>query len=70
MARKVGKKITETQIKKINISGAFAKVVVKTDYTVNNVFKEETEDDLYEEENDDDDIFSNIELLDEDSFPF
>lgn len=67
----VGKKITETQIKKINISGAFAKVVVKTDYTVNNVFKEETEDDLYEEENDDDDIFSNVELpFDEADLPF
>ena len=44
--------------------------MVKTDYTVNNVFKEETEDDLYEEENDDDDIFSNVELFDEDSLPF
>ena len=65
----VGKKITETQIRRINISGSFAKVVVKTDYTVNNVFKEETEDDLYEEENDDDDIFSNIEL-DMDDMPF
>lgn len=56
----VGKKVTETQIEKINISGAFAKVVIKTDYTVDNVFKEETEEDLFEEDNDD--IFSGVEL--------
>lgn len=65
----VGKKVTETQIEKINISGAFAKVVIKTDYTVDNVFKEETEEDLFEEDNDD--IFSGVELeFDEDSLPF
>ena len=62
----VGKKITETQIKKINISGNFAKVVVKTDFTQDNVFKEETEDDIFE---DDDDIFSGTEL-DMDDMPF
>ena len=64
----VGKKITETQVQKINITGGFAKVVVKTDFTARNVFVEETEDDLFEED-DNDDIFS-VGGFDEDSLPF
>lgn len=63
----VGKKVTETQIVKINISGAFEKVLVQTDFTMKNVYKEETEQDMYEEE--DDDIFSTLDF-DEDSLPF
>lgn len=63
----VGKKVTETQIVKINISGAFEKVLVQTDFTMKNVYHEETEEDMYEEE--DDDIFSTLDL-DEDSLPF
>lgn len=63
----VGKKVTETQIVKINISGAFEKVLVQTDFTMKNVYHEETEQDMYEEE--DDDIFSTLDF-DEDSLPF
>ena len=64
----VGRKVTETQIKKINITGQFAKVIIKTDFTEKDVFKEETEDDLFE----DDDIFSSdeIETLGIDDMPF
>lgn len=61
----VGKKVTETQIVKINISGAFEKVLVPTDFTMKNVYKEETEEDMFEE--DDDDIFSTIN---EEDLPF
>ena len=63
----VGRKVTETQIVKINISGSFEKVFVQTDFTMKNVYKEETEEDMYEEE--DVDIFSTLDL-DEDSLPF
>ena len=44
----VGKKITEVQIMKINISGAFAKVIIPTDFTSKNVYREEDEDDIYD----------------------
>lgn len=64
----VGRKVTETQIKKINISNSFAKVIIKTDFTEKDVFKEETEEDLFE----DDDIFSSdeVEVLDVEDLPF
>lgn len=67
IVKPVGRKITETQIVKINISGAFEKVLVQTDFTMKNVYKEETEQDIYEEEVEDNDIFSKI---DEDDLPF
>ena len=57
----VGRKVTETQIVKINISGSFEKVFVQTDFTMKNVYKEETEEDMYEE---DVDIFSKDNELD------
>ncbi len=61
----VGKKITEVQIMKINISGAFAKVIIPTDFTSKNVYREEDEDDIYdvveEVEEEENSIFSSVD---------
>lgn len=58
----VGRKVTETQIQKINISGNYAKVIIDTNFSKKDIYVEETIDDIYEKE-DDDDIFSKDELL-------
>ena len=60
----VGKKITEVQIQRINISGAFAKVIIPTDFTSKNVYREEDEDDIYdvvEEVEEEVSIFSSVD---------
>ncbi len=60
----VGKKVNEVQVQKINIGGNYAKVLVKTDFTDKNVYKEETEEDMFEN----DSIFSSDNNDDESPF--
>lgn len=69
----VGKKVTEVQITKINISGAFAKVIIPTDFTSKNVYREEDEDDIYdvvEEVEEEESIFSSTDEFEDEDLPF